>query len=347
MACSPSLSIVIPTYNRADDLAKTLNSIRKQTLDDFEVLVIDGGPSTDGTSSLAFDLARQDSRFRYHRLSKRGVTLARSYGNRLATGKIIIQMDSDVSLVDPNTLRITNEIFRSHAVDVLGILELHDRHLVDEHLVTSAHPELLEEFPAIDGIGTVSRNYDISSGFQRLKGAPIGLYEIRSFRSCFMAFRREVLRRAGHWDVNYTRVGSAVGLREETDFLLRAERAGCDVRYTNVTAIWHRAGRRDGSLVQRGRGIRYHFHLQAAHAYMVTRDLLERRASWRMPGWFLHQLVIGGPRNPSVASLLIRNGEVSSAAASFAGVIYGTAFGVLHQRDLEPLEQWTVRPPRK
>jgi glycosyltransferase involved in cell wall biosynthesis len=47
----PYFSIVIPTYNRAHLITKTLDSIKAQTFRDFEVLIIDDG-STDNTESV-------------------------------------------------------------------------------------------------------------------------------------------------------------------------------------------------------------------------------------------------------------------------------------------------------
>ncbi len=47
----PSVSVVIPTYNRANDLRRCLDSLRAQTIDDFEVLICDDG-STDGTAEV-------------------------------------------------------------------------------------------------------------------------------------------------------------------------------------------------------------------------------------------------------------------------------------------------------
>ena len=48
---SPKVSVIVPTYNRADRLERALNSIVSQTYQDFELIVVDDG-STDKTSQL-------------------------------------------------------------------------------------------------------------------------------------------------------------------------------------------------------------------------------------------------------------------------------------------------------
>ena len=68
---TPSLSICIATYNRADYLGETLDSIVAQLTDDVELLVVDGA-STDSTPSLMKGYADGDARIRYVRLPVKG-----------------------------------------------------------------------------------------------------------------------------------------------------------------------------------------------------------------------------------------------------------------------------------
>jgi len=68
---TPLLSICIATYNRANYIAETLESIIPQLDDDVELLVVDGA-STDNTEAVVQKYAQKESRIRYIRLSAKG-----------------------------------------------------------------------------------------------------------------------------------------------------------------------------------------------------------------------------------------------------------------------------------
>lgn len=59
----PTISVIIPTYNRAALLNRTINSVLNQTFQDFELILVDG--STDNTKELVNDFIKQDSRIKY------------------------------------------------------------------------------------------------------------------------------------------------------------------------------------------------------------------------------------------------------------------------------------------
>ena len=65
------LTICIATYNRADHIAETMESIIPQLSDDVELLVVDGA-STDNTEEIVRPYADHDQRIRYVRLAKKG-----------------------------------------------------------------------------------------------------------------------------------------------------------------------------------------------------------------------------------------------------------------------------------
>ncbi|HEY0943754.1 MAG TPA: glycosyltransferase family A protein [Opitutaceae bacterium] len=90
----PIVSVVIPAYNAAVDLSSTLESVRRQSLREFEVLVVNDG-STDGTSAVAREFVRRDPRFRLLEQDNRGVGDARNHAIRLARGTYIAPLDSD------------------------------------------------------------------------------------------------------------------------------------------------------------------------------------------------------------------------------------------------------------
>ena len=91
----PTVSVVIPTYNRAALLPRALESVIAQTFLDWEIVLVDDG-STDETESVAADYAnRLGSRFIHLRQDNAGSSAARNRGIDAARGEFIAFLDSD------------------------------------------------------------------------------------------------------------------------------------------------------------------------------------------------------------------------------------------------------------
>ena len=89
----PSVSVVLPTYNRADTLGRAIESVLAQTFDHFELIIVDDG-STDSTDTVLAGL--DDRRIRVVRSAlNRGVSAARNIGIAQARGDFIAFQDSD------------------------------------------------------------------------------------------------------------------------------------------------------------------------------------------------------------------------------------------------------------
>jgi glycosyltransferase involved in cell wall biosynthesis len=90
---SPLISIIIPTYNRAEDLRRALQSVFDQTLTDWEVVVVDNH-SIDNTDSLIESF--NDPKIRLFKIHNEGVIAAsRNLGLKHALGEYIAFLDSD------------------------------------------------------------------------------------------------------------------------------------------------------------------------------------------------------------------------------------------------------------
>ena len=87
----PTVSVIIPTYNRADFLKEAIESVLAQTFCDFELIVVDDG-STDRTRDL---LDGYGARLRPIFQANHGVSSARNAGIRAAQGRYIALLDSD------------------------------------------------------------------------------------------------------------------------------------------------------------------------------------------------------------------------------------------------------------
>lgn len=89
----PSVSIVIPTYNRSRLLARAVKSVLNQTYQDFELIIVDDA-STDNTEEVVNSF--NDKRIRYLRHEKnKGEAAARNTGIKAAKYDYIAQQDSD------------------------------------------------------------------------------------------------------------------------------------------------------------------------------------------------------------------------------------------------------------
>lgn len=88
----PLFSVILPTYRRPEMLRRAVRSVLRQTLGDFELLVVnDGGPD----ASLAL-LDEEDPRIRIiHNPANRGAAGARNAGVRAAAGKYLSFLDDD------------------------------------------------------------------------------------------------------------------------------------------------------------------------------------------------------------------------------------------------------------
>jgi glycosyltransferase involved in cell wall biosynthesis len=87
----PRVAVVIATYNRANFLPETIDSVLQQNFQDFELIVVDDG-STDGTRTLLKSYA---SRLSYFYQENRGPSAARNLGVRHARAPWIAFQDSD------------------------------------------------------------------------------------------------------------------------------------------------------------------------------------------------------------------------------------------------------------
>jgi glycosyltransferase involved in cell wall biosynthesis len=97
-----SFSIIIPTYNRAELIKETIDSIRCQSFGDWECIVVDDG-STDNTRGIIEKISLQDSRIRYIYQDNAERSAARNNGVKHAKGEWICFLDSDDAF-DPSYL---------------------------------------------------------------------------------------------------------------------------------------------------------------------------------------------------------------------------------------------------
>ena len=109
----PLVSVIIPTYNYGALIGETLSSLQRQTLTDWECVVVDDG-STDDTAGVVARVAGRDPRVRYLRQENQRQSVAKNTGLADARGKYVQFLDAD-DLIEPLKFERQVEFLEAHA----------------------------------------------------------------------------------------------------------------------------------------------------------------------------------------------------------------------------------------
>lgn len=143
---APLVTVVIPTRNRAGQLAACLASLQKLAYPAFEVIVVDNAPADSSTAELVSRIAATDPRIQYIHQALPGASRARNAGMSRGQGEFVAFTDDDVE-VDPLWLNAIIAGFSGDpTVEVVGGLT------VASHLETAAQR-------AFELYGGMSRGY--------------------------------------------------------------------------------------------------------------------------------------------------------------------------------------------
>lgn len=88
------VSVIVPVYNNVKDLKRCIDSIRGQTYNNLQIILVDDG-STDGSENICDEYLEIDQRIEVLHKKNEGVSLARNAGIDKARGEKIIFVDSD------------------------------------------------------------------------------------------------------------------------------------------------------------------------------------------------------------------------------------------------------------
>nr|WP_246370891.1 glycosyltransferase family A protein [Phenylobacterium haematophilum] len=219
----PSVSVVICTRDRPDELRRCLASLPSQTLRPLEVIVVDNASAGGATRAVA-----QDANVVYVREDRPGLDYARNTGAATAHGEIVAYTDDDV-LLHPNWLQNLVAGFETPAIGAVTGLVL------PAELATPAqlHFETYWSFAR----GYAPKDYTPQAFEAERRAFPA--WEIGAGAS--MAFRREVFAKAGLFDERLD-VGRA-GCSGDSEFWHRLLAHGYVCRYepSSVAFHYHRA----------------------------------------------------------------------------------------------------------
>jgi len=210
---SPTVSVILPTYNRVALLRIAVEALLRQTApdDSYEIVVVDNN-STDRTADLlaSFD----DPRVRAVREPRQGLSFARNTGLGSARGRIVALTDDDVE-VAPDWIDTILLAMAAHPeVDAVGGRVLPAWPDDKPSWLTRDHWAPL----ALQDHGDTNRVFD--------RAAPIGLIGAN------VAFRRSAFDRIGTFSPVVQRVGDGVGSTEDHELLDRLYAAGGRAMYT-------------------------------------------------------------------------------------------------------------------
>ena len=111
MSGPPDFSIIIPTYNRADLIERTIDSALGQSYKNYEIIVVDDG-STDHTGKLVQE--KYGDRVKYIKTANRERGAARNTGVNEASGRYVYFLDSD------------DLLYPQHLEKAVAFIEEHD-----------------------------------------------------------------------------------------------------------------------------------------------------------------------------------------------------------------------------
>ena len=139
MGLPPLVSVVLPTYNRATCLRSAIDSVRDQSYQNWELLIVDDR-STDGTAALAASFGKLDPRIRYLKNDRsRGAGGARNRGIEEAGGEFVAFLDSDDRWY-PQHLERTLAHFEAHPeVSLVGSEHWRINRLTGERKTTTGY----------------------------------------------------------------------------------------------------------------------------------------------------------------------------------------------------------------
>lgn len=203
---NPIVSVIIPTYNRADFINEAIESVYAQTYRPIECIVVDDG-STDNTKTILekwTQVSDNEFYFKYLYQCNSGAQVARNTGTEASTGSFIQFLDSDDLLYSD---KLDKQIlFLSNYKNYDAVFGDWEKGLPNDKLHIKAEPKqtnFLHQF---------------------LIGQPIAIFS--------MLMRKTIVEKIGAWDITIKR-------NQEIDFHLRGVLAGCQYAYQpQICGLW-------------------------------------------------------------------------------------------------------------
>jgi len=202
-------SIIIPLYNRPDEIRELLETLTQQTYKQFEVLVIEDGSTKDAGEIVKGFADKLD--LKYFVKPNTGQGFSRNFGFEKAKGDYFIIFDSDC-LIPEDYLQIVNDSLARNYLDAYGGPD-------------DAHPSFTPVQKAI----SYAMTSPFTTGGTRGGKKSVGQFHPRSFN---MGLSREVWQKAGGYII--TRLG------EDIEFAIRIHSLGFKIGLIPEAKVYHK-----------------------------------------------------------------------------------------------------------
>jgi glycosyltransferase involved in cell wall biosynthesis len=202
-------SIIVPVYNRPDEIRELLESLTKQTVKRFEVFIIDDGSEKRCEQVVQDFSGILDVRYYYKENSGQG--FSRNFGFERANGDYFVVFDSDC-LIPPRYFETVTEFLKKNPVDCWGGPD-------------RAH----HTFSPIQKAINFSMTSFLTTGGIRGKKTHMGVFHPRSFN---MGISREVFEKTGGYKI--TRMG------EDLEFSIRIIKHGFKTALIEGAFVYHK-----------------------------------------------------------------------------------------------------------
>lgn len=138
------ISIIVPVYKVEEYLSKCINSILKQTFDEFELILVDDG-SPDRCGEICDNYAKQDKRIKVIHKNNEGLSAARNSGINIAKGKYIAFVDSD-DYINERMYEIlySNALKYDSDITICKYKEVLEDSIIDKNIKLQLNKEILE-----------------------------------------------------------------------------------------------------------------------------------------------------------------------------------------------------------
>lgn len=197
-------SFIVGTLNRTEALWLCIDSLLKQTIQDFEIIIID---QSDDSSTAALIKKINDDRIIYKKVNVKGLSKARNTALDLATGEFFCLIDDDANYDS-------------------RYLEVAEKHITPNTILTGYIYDTVKNEDFANYNGKNDKKY-------------LSTREV--FRTCPSAgliIPMKVAQKVGRFDEMFG-VGGKYGAGEETDLLLRAKAKGFKIKYIKEMKLKH------------------------------------------------------------------------------------------------------------